>query len=129
MLSGCGAFSQVTDFVSSAQSKTEACIAITGSLSTLGQGLADASGRIVTDPQGAASDVHDLATAFATEADALKNDEVRAAAMDTAASVTALSDMLDDFAADPASADTRALTTAGNAAQEKMAAIGEACTP
>jgi hypothetical protein len=129
MLAGCGAFSQVTDFVSSAQSKTEACLAISGSLSTLGQGIAEASGSLATDPQAAAADVHDLAIAFAADADALKNDEVRAAAIDTAASVTALSVMLDDFAADPASADTGALTTAGNDAQEKMAAIGEACTP
>jgi hypothetical protein len=86
------------------QSTVEACLQLETGLKDVSSGISDSMSDLVSDPSAAASKIHDVAATF-----------------------SAFSGLIDDYAADPANADTTAISDSATEVQTQMSALGDVC--
>jgi hypothetical protein len=109
------------------QSTVEACLQLETGLKDVSSGISDSMSDLVSDPSAAASKIHDVAATFESEAAKISNTEVHDAAVSAAGSISAFSGLIDDYAADPANADTTAISDSATEVQTQMSALGDVC--
>jgi hypothetical protein len=109
------------------QSTADACRQLEPGLKDVETGIGASLTNLTSDPSAAASQIHDVAAAFATEADSIANTEVHDAAVAAADSIIAFSVLFDDYAADPENADTTPVSDSATDVQDHMTKLAEAC--
>ena len=123
LLSGCSAVAAVAN----AQSKTQACLAISSNLTGVGKALSNDTPAMATDPKGTAKKIAVIATKFSAAADKLSNAAVRKSAVDAAASLTTFSDDITSIANKPTTAAETKLQTDLGTLQTRFEKIDTAC--
>ena len=124
VLSGCALFPAVQEV----QTKVTACLELKDALLAVSKDINAASGDLVDDPQAGADKIADVAVEFRSSAEALTNAEVRDAAVESADALDEFSAIINDYAADPASADLDALSDSGDKVTTLMAGLDEVCS-
>lgn len=109
------------------QSVKEACGELEVSATTAVTALGDASTALASDPTGAAATFAAAAAAFDDDTSNIENDDVREAAEPASGSITHLSDLFTEIAADPANADMDTFNAAVSDFQDAFSAIGDVC--
>lgn len=113
---------------SAGQTKAEACLIMQDALSDISTVLTDNQAELAGgEAETAAATIADGADDFVDTTATVTNSDVKPAADDVAAAITALSDRFTEFAADPENADADAISDAGTEASDKISAIAEVC--
>ncbi|KJC63654.1 hypothetical protein SAMN06295879_0399 [Agreia bicolorata] len=110
------------------QSKADACKVLESGLTDLQSELTSSLSDAATDPEGASKALQTVSDKFSENVSKVSNDDVKKVADDADKALSTLVSEFKTYAADPASADTTALTGASSDVQNTFTELSKVCS-